>query len=108
MARLPGLLVSTLAIVGPPSVIAFFVGRGLDRLRDAPWLAAVKSALAPVVVGLMLASGVITAQAANNSALAWAMTAGAALFMYATKRNPLYVIGAGALLGIAAGRAGLI
>jgi hypothetical protein len=56
----------------------------------------------------MLASGVITAQAANNSVLAWAMTAGAALFMYATKRNPLWVIGAGALLGIAAGRAGLI
>lgn len=108
VAGVPGLLVSTIAIVGPPSVIAFFVGRALGRLRDAPWLAIVKGALAPVVVGLMLASGVITAQAANASALAWAITGGAALFMYASKRNPLWVIGAGALLGIAAGRAGLI
>ena len=108
VAGVPGLLVSTLAIVGPPSVIAFFVGRALGRLRDAQWLTAVKGGLAPVVVGLMLASGVITAQAANHSALAWAITAGSALFMYAVKRNPLWVIGAGALLGIAAGRAGLI
>ena len=106
VAGIPGLLVSTISIVGPPSVIAFAVGRAMGRLKDAPWLAAVKSALAPVVVGLMLASGLITAQAANHRALGWVFTAVAALFMYRVKRNPLWVIGGGALLGIAAGRAG--
>lgn len=108
VAGFPGLLVSTLAIVGPPSLIAFGVGRALGRLKDAPWLAAVKAGLAPVVVGLMLASGLVTAQAANHSALAWVFTACSAAFMYFVKRNPLWVIGAGALLGIAAGRVGLI
>ena len=104
----PGLLISTLAIVGPPSVLAFFAGRAMHKLKDAAWLAAVKGALAPVVVGLMLASGLVTAQAANQSAFAWALTGASAIFMYALKRNPLWVIGGGALLGIAAGRAGLM
>ncbi|MFZ9501409.1 MAG: chromate transporter [Beijerinckiaceae bacterium] len=104
----PGLLGSTLASVGPPSVLAFFVGRGMHKVKDAAWLAAVKGALAPVVVGLMVASGLVTAQAANHSAVAWGLTAASAVFMFSLKRNPLWVIGGGALLGIAAGRAGLM
>ncbi|MDB5568976.1 MAG: chromate transporter [Hyphomicrobiales bacterium] len=108
VAGVPGLLASTLAIVGPPSVIAFSVGRVLGRLQEARWLAAVKTGLAPVVVGLMLASGLITAQAANHSAVAWGLTGASAIFMYAVKRNPLWVIGGGALVGVAASRAGLI
>ena len=35
VAGVPGMLVSTIAIVGPPSLIAFGVGRALDRLKDA-------------------------------------------------------------------------
>jgi len=108
VAGLPGLLVTTIAIVGPPSVIAFLVGRALDRLRDAPWLGALKAALAPVVVGLMFASGVVIAQAANHSAVAWLITGASAVFMYATKKNPLWVIAGGALIGVGASRLGLM
>ena len=104
----PGMLVSTLAIVGPPSVLAFAVGRGMDRLKDAAWLAAVKGALAPVVVGLMMASGLVTAQAANHAAFLWVLTVASAVFMYVLRRNPLWVIGGGASLGIAFARLGLI
>lgn len=107
VAGVPGMLVSTIAIVGPPSLIAFAVGRAMDRLKDAAWLSAVKGALAPVVVGLMMASGLITAQAANHSAFLWVITGASALFMYVLRRNPLWVIGGGALLGIAAARLGL-
>lgn len=107
VAGVPGMLVSTIAIVGPPSLIAFAVGRAMDRLKDAAWLSAVKGALAPVVVGLMMASGLITAQAANHSAFLWVITGASALFMYVLRRNPLWVIGGGALLGIAAARFGL-
>jgi chromate transporter len=104
----PGMLVSTVAIVGPPSVLAFAVGRGLDRLKDAAWLSAVKGALGPVVVGLMMASGLVTAQAANHTAILWGLTAAAAVFMYLLRRNPLWVIAGGAILGIAFSRLGLI
>jgi chromate transporter len=107
VAGIPGMLVSTIAIVGPPSLIAFAVGRAMDRLKDAEWLSAVKGALAPVVVGLMMASGLITAQAANHSAFLWLITGASAVFMYILRRNPLWVIGGGALLGIAASRLGL-
>jgi chromate transporter len=107
VAGVPGMLVSTIAIVGPPSLIAFAVGRALDRLKDAAWLSAVKGALAPVVVGLMMASGLITAQAANHSAFLWVITGASAVFMYVLRRNPLWVIGGGALIGIAAARLGL-
>lgn len=106
VAGVPGLLVSTAAIVGPPSLIAFAVGRALDRLKGADWVAAAKSGLAPVVVGLMMASGLVTAQAANVSALAWGITLASALFMYLARRNPLWVIAGGALVGVAASRAG--
>jgi chromate transporter len=106
VAGVPGLLVSTAAIVGPPSLIAFFVGRALDRLKGAAWLAAAKAGLAPVVVGLMMASGLVTAQAANASILPWLITAGSALFMYLARRNPLWVIAGGAVLGVAASRLG--
>ncbi|MBX9760355.1 MAG: chromate transporter [Beijerinckiaceae bacterium] len=107
VAGIPGMLVSTIAIVGPPSIIAFAVGRAMDRLKDAAWLSAVKGALAPVVVGLMMASGLITAQAANHAAIFWLITGASAVFMYTLRRNPLWVIGGGALLGIAAARLGL-
>jgi chromate transporter len=107
VAGVPGMLVSTVAIVGPPSLIAFAVGRAMDRLKDADWLAAVKAALAPVVVGLMMASGLVTAQAANYSVFHWVLTATAAVFMFVLRRNPLWVIAGGAILGIAGARLGL-
>lgn len=108
VAGVPGMLVSTVAIVGPPSVIAFAVGRVLNRLKDAAWLSAVKGALAPIVVGLMMASGLVTAQAANYADFLWVLTAVAAAFMYVLRRNPLWVIAGGALAGIALTRLGLI
>ena len=108
VAGLPGLLVSTFAIVVPPSCIAYFSWRGMERLKDAAWLRAVKVGLAPVVVGLMLASGAITAQAANHDAVGYGLTLFTALFMHYMKRNPLWVIGSGALVGVLAYRTGLM
>ena len=108
VAGLPGLLVSTFAIVVPPSCIAYFSWRGMERLKDAAWLTAVKVGLAPVVVGLMLASGTITAMAANHDMVGYGLTLFTALFMHFMKRNPLWVIGTGALVGVLAYRLGLM
>ncbi len=103
---LPGLLVSTFAIVGPSSFLAFSVGRMLERRKDALWVKAVKTALAPIVVGLTLASGLVTARAADHDLIAVALTAGSAAFMIAYRRNPLWVIAAGATVGVLAYRMG--
>lgn len=105
---LPGLLAATFAIVGPPSVLALVVGRVLEGSKERPWVKAVKTSLAPIVVGLAVASGTVTARAADHTAVAWVLTVGSAAFMIAYKRNPLWVIMAGALVGVLAGRAGFL
>ena len=106
VAGLPGLIIGTTALIGPTSIGAYILGRWLDRLKNARWLSIVKVALAPVVIGLMLSSGVITSSAANHYALGYALTAASAVFIYATSRNPLWILGAGALVGLAAHRLG--
>ncbi len=106
VAGLPGLMVSTFAIVVPPSLIAYSTWRAMERLKDAAWLNAVKIGLAPLVVGLMLASGTITARAANHDIIGYVLTLGAAIFMHFSKRNPLWLIATGAIVGLVAHRLG--
>jgi chromate transporter len=105
---LAGLLVSTFAIVGPPSALAFAVGRVIEARGEAAWVKAVKTSLAPIVVGLTAASGTVTAMAADHDAVSWLLTIGSAAFMIAYKRNPLWVIAAGAGAGLLAFRWGLM
>lgn len=106
VAGLPGLLVSTFAIVVPPSLIAYSAWRTMERLKDAAWLRAVKIGLAPLVVGLMLASGTITARAANHDAVGYILTLVTAVTMHFSKRNPLWMIATGAIVGLIAHRLG--
>ncbi|MGE3246535.1 MAG: chromate transporter [Beijerinckiaceae bacterium] len=106
VAGFPGLVTSTLSLVAPTGIFAWFVGKGLKRLSHSWWLGPVKAGLAPLVVGLMLASGMVIAKAANHHWTAYILTAGTAVFIYATRRNPLWAIGAGALAGVIAYRLG--
>ncbi len=105
---LAGLLVSTFAIVVPPSMLAFTVGRLMEGRKEALWVRAVKTSLAPIVVGLTLASGTVTARAADHDFVAFALTAGSAAFMIAFRRNPLWVIAAGASVGVVAYHMGIM
>lgn len=102
IAGLAGLLVTTAAIVAPTSAVMLGVGRAMKRVGDARWLPPVKAALAPVVVGLMVASGMVTAQAANHYVFGYVLTLAAALYMYFVRRNPLWIIAIGAVAGIGA------
>jgi chromate transporter len=108
VAGLPGLLVSTFAIVGPPSLLAFAVGRAMEKVKDSPVLKAIKVSLAPIVVGMMVASGLITARAAGHDYVGYALTGASAAFMLTFRRNPLWIICAGAIVGLAANRLGLM
>ena len=103
-----GMLVSTLAIVGPPGILAFIVGRLLDRLKGKTWLKALKEAFGPIVVGLMLASGLVTSRAADHDLIGYGLTLVAGAFATFLRRNPLWVIAFGATVGIIAYRLGLM
>lgn len=107
VAGFTGLLASTGALIAPTGLLAFAAGRMLTRLKNAWWLDPVKAGLAPVVVGLMMAAGTVIARAANHDVKSYFLTMGAALFIYLTRRNPLWAILAGAAAGIAGHRLGI-
>ncbi len=102
VAGLAGLAVATLAMIAPSSLLAFAAARLLTRFSGAHTLRIVQSGLVPIAVGLILASGVVMGSTANSGTLALAITAGTALFVLFSKRNPLWALGAAALLSVLA------
>lgn len=101
-----GFVVATLAMVLPSSTLAFFAGRALEARGKEPFWQLVKRVLAPIAVGLILASGAVMARGADRSVLTIAATLGMTMLAWRTRLNPLIGIGMAALVGIIAGRAG--
>jgi len=94
-----GALVATLAICAPSSVLTFAVAHVWDRFRDAPLRAAIQRGLAPVTVGLVLASGYVLARAADETVAAYSVTLATALLALITRVHPLWFLGVAAALG---------
>ena len=69
------------------------------RFREARWQRSVRAGLAPVTVGLIIASGIVMARAADSTWPAAALTIAAAAAMLVTRLNPLWLLAAGAGLG---------
>lgn len=101
VAGLSGFLVAALAVSGPPAVLAFGMSRVHRRLATSRWLRIVQGGLVPIVVGLMFASGLVTARAADDTLAKVATTAVVTLVVFRSRLNPLWLLGAGALLGLA-------
>jgi chromate transporter len=101
LGGLAGALAATLAMAGPPCLLAFFALRVWDRFRDAPWRRRLQAGLAPVTVGLIAAGALVVTQAADRTVTAFALTAATAAWAYWSRRNPLWLLGLGALLGAA-------
>jgi chromate transporter len=95
----PGALACALATFGPPCVMYFAAYRLWDRFRGAPWQHIVRVGLAPVTVGLVIASGMVMARAADAKWQAVAVTVAAATLMLQTRINPLLILLAGGALG---------
>jgi chromate transporter len=101
LAGVPGGLVATVAMCGPSSLLSYAMARLWRRFRDAPWRPLVQRALAPVTIGLILASGWVLARAADIGAIGIAITIGTAALMIGTKLNPLWSLALAGGLGIA-------
>jgi len=96
---LAGLAVALLSFVVPASTLAFFVGRIVNRSGAGyGWVGPAKQGLVPVAIGLTFAGGLVMARAADHGIPGYAITAGAALFVIATDRNPVWALAAGALV----------
>jgi chromate transporter len=95
----PGAIASAFATLGPPCAMYFAAYRLWDRFRAAPWQRVVRLGLAPVVVGLIFASGTVMAHTADNSWQAVAVTIAAAAITSATRLNPMWMLLGGGVLG---------
>lgn len=95
----PGALAGATATFVPPCAIYFAAFRLWDRFRDARWQRSVRAGFAPVTVGLIMASGIVMARAADTGWAAAALTGLAAGTLLATRLNPIWVLAAGGMLG---------
>jgi chromate transporter len=95
-----GAVVATVCMCGPSSVIVYAVSRTWDRFRDRPWRAVIQAGMAPVVVGLIGASGYILAKGAMIDGKSLLLTAGGAVLVWKTRLNPLWALGVAAGLAL--------
>jgi chromate transporter len=99
VAGLSGMLVATAAMTVPSGLLAYAFSRLRRRLRGNARLRLVEAGLVPIAVGLILASGLILGQLSASGWLAVALTLGSTIFVWRSDRSPLWVLGAGAILG---------
>ncbi|WP_211451359.1 chromate transporter [Collimonas antrihumi] len=100
VAGWPGVLVTSLAKFGPSSILTGVVLHLWQRFKDKPWRAVVQVGMVPMTVGLVGASAaLITAASTRTWGLA-VIAAACALLAYKSKVHPLWILAAGALLGL--------
>ena len=100
VAGWPGLLVASVAKFGPSSCVTMLALHAWERFRHRPWRRYVQQGMMPVTAGLVIASAVLIAQASNRSAVQWGITAACAVLAYRTRIHPLWLLAAGAMIGV--------
>jgi chromate transporter len=97
-----GMLVTSLAKFGPSSIVTILAMHAWNRFKDRPWRRVAQKGLVPVTAGLVAASALLIAQSSDTSWLAWVITCVCALLAFKTRIHPLWLLGGGALVGLAA------
>ncbi len=96
---------AVLAMMGtllPSSVLVYSAGQWIHRNRDLRIIRAFKQGLAPTVVGLLMATGFILAEASapeSSEWPVWLITAAATVVVWRTRLHILWLLAAGAMLG---------
>ncbi len=98
-----GLLVSTFGFLLPSSLLAGYASTLISRFNDTWQLKAIKAGMAPVAMGLFAAGGVVLSRVADHDISGVALSAAGVVFALVLDRNPLWALGAGAVIGIAIG-----
>jgi len=77
------------------------VGVARDRFRASPVRAAIERGLAPITVGMIVASGVVLMRTTDHNVTGYALTLATTLVLVLTRVHPLVMLAAGAIIGIA-------
>jgi chromate transporter len=101
-AGLLGVLVTMVGILVPSTTLTYLAAQWGHRNRQLRWVRAFKQGMAPIVIGLLIATGWILAKASGNPAddwRLWLVTFISAMIVWRTRLHMLWLLGAGALLG---------
>lgn len=97
-----GVVLSMVGIMLPSTTLTWLATRWGHRNRERRGVRAFKQGMAPVVIGLLLATAWLLSSAHGNPATdlaLWLLTAVCALLVWRTRLHLLWLLGAGALLG---------
>lgn len=97
-----GTLLCMVGVMLPSTTLTWLATRWGHRNRDRRGVRAFKQGMAPVVIGLLLATAWILGSAHGNPATdwpLWLLTAATMVLVWRTRLHLLWLLGAGALLG---------
>jgi chromate transporter len=100
VAGLAGALAATLAMCLPMSVVIYLLIDRWEGFAGKRWQKAISLGVAPLAVGLIFSGATLIAQAVEFGWAAWALVAMAVVVNLRTKLHPLWLIAAGAALGL--------
>lgn len=96
-----GAIVATLAVIFPPVLLTLGFMRLNANNPDSPLGRAVRGGLGPIAIGLVLSSGWVLAQSADLNWRRALLTLLTVALMLRTRLNPVWLIAAGAVAGMA-------
>ena len=96
-----GAIATTLGLIIPSTIMTLIFARVVARNPDARLVRAIRRGLAPVAIGLTLASGWILMQSINHDWNAYLISALTCAIVLRTPLNPLWLVAAGTLAGVA-------
>lgn len=101
LAGWAGAAATTIPLLVPATTLTLLVGHFNERYPDAPLGRAIRRGLAPITIGLMFAGATILVRAVNHDWRGYLITLLTTALVLRKPWNPLWLLGAGALAGIA-------
>lgn len=94
-----GGLVATVSMIVPAASVVYVVTRFWQKAERSNWRVAVEKGLAPLTVGLILATSLVMSRAADHDWRAYLVTAVCTVIFVRTSVNPLIVVVAAGAIG---------
>jgi chromate transporter len=101
VAGVLGALAATLGMILPSATLTLAVVRWNALAPDTRAGRALREGLAPITIGLILASGWVLVSSADHDWRGYGLTGATIVAFMRTRWNPLWLVAAGALAGIA-------
>ena len=101
LAGWSGALATTISLLVPATTLTLVVGHFIERYPDAPILRAIRRGLTPITIGLMFSGATVLMRAVSHDWRGYLTTILTAAVVLRLTCNPLWLLAAGGLLGIA-------